>query len=128
MLLLDDRERVREETARMDRERLQGRWISVGGRRAAELQIDGDRYVVRFRNGDLYTGTLTLDPTHRPTEMDMWIEEGPEHHRGKMALAIYHIDGDHLIWSPAEPGCEVRFQAFPPDDDLEHLCLIFRRS
>ena len=128
MLLVEDREKVREESARMDRERLQGKWISIGGRREAQMSVDTDQFVLRFRNGDVYSGTLTLDPTHRPQAMDMVIEEGPEQHRGKTALAIYQIDGDYLIWSPAEPGSEVRYRAFPPEDDHDHLCLVFHRG
>jgi len=128
MLLVDDRERVREEAARIDMERLQGRWESIAGQCAAELVIDGDRYAVRFRNGDSYAGALTVDPTQRPRAMDMTIDEGPAHHRGKPTVAIYQIDGNHLIWAPAEPGAEKRFRAFPPHGCREQLCLVFRRS
>ena len=54
--------------------------------------------------------------------------EGPEAYRGKTALAIYEFDADHLIWCPAEPGREERLRAFPPMDDMGHLCIIFKRE
>ena len=128
MGLILDEVRAREEAARRDRDRLQGTWAFVSGKREAQLLISGHHFTMRFRNGDIYVGTYTLNPTHRPRAMDLVIEEGPEQHRGKTALAIYEIDGEHLIWCPAEPGRSDRLRAFPPEDDLEHLCIIFRRE
>jgi uncharacterized protein (TIGR03067 family) len=122
-----DLDQVREEAARKDRQRLQGVWIFVSGKREAELVITGDHFTMRFRNGDVYVGRLTVDPTHKPRAMDLVIEEGPEHYRGKRALAIYEFDSDHLIWCPSAPGQD-RLRAFPPEDDHGHLCIIFRRQ
>src|SRR5688500_13512690 len=101
---LPDRDQARQDAARRDRERLQGTWGFVSGRREAELIVCGDHYTMRFRNGDVYVGTFQLDPTSRPRAMDLVIREGPDAFRGKTALAIYEFDGDHLIWCPAEPG------------------------
>ena len=123
-----DRERVREEVARRDRERLQGVWVFVSGRREAQLLVSGEHFTMRFRSGDIYVGTYALDPTSRPRAMDLFIQEGPEPYRGKKAQAIYEFDGDHLIWCPAPPGQDDRPRAFPPADDYEHLCIIFRRE
>jgi uncharacterized protein (TIGR03067 family) len=117
-----------KEAARRDQERLQGAWAFVSGRRQAQLLIAGGRYTIRFHNGDIYMGSFALDPTHKPRAMDLVIEEGPERFRGKTALAIYEFDGDHLIWCPTEPGRAQRLRAFPPADDLDHLCLVFRRD
>jgi uncharacterized protein (TIGR03067 family) len=123
-----ERDLMREEAARRDRERLQGAWAFVSGRRQAELQFSGDRFTVRFRNGDLYAGRFTVDPTHKPRAMDLHVEDGPEPSRGKVSRAIYEFDGNHLIWCPAPPGSAKRLRAFPPDDDREHLCIVFRRQ
>ncbi len=120
--------RGREEAARKDRDRLQGVWTFVSGKREAELLITGNRYTMRFRNGDLYVGRFTVDPTNKPRAMDMVIEEGPEPYRGKVAMAIYEFDGDHLLWCPGKPDRGERLRAFPPDDDREHLFIIFRRQ
>jgi uncharacterized protein (TIGR03067 family) len=119
---------VREDAARKDRERLQGVWGFISGRRQAELLIAGDHFTMRFRTGDVYVGRFTVDPTHKPRAMDLLIEDGPEAYRGKTARAIYEFDGDHLLWCPSLPGREDRPRAFPPDDDREHLCIIFRRQ
>jgi uncharacterized protein (TIGR03067 family) len=127
MLLVESRERVLEEVVHLDHTRLQGRWKSIAGQRAAEFVIDGDQYLLRFGNGDTYEGSFCIYPTQRPRAMDMTIQEGPERNRGKTALAIYQIDSDHLIWAPSEPGSNRRLCAFPPEGDRETLCVVFHR-
>jgi uncharacterized protein (TIGR03067 family) len=126
--LLLDPDLFKESAARKDKESLQGTWNFVSGVREAQLLIAGDHFTVRFRTGEIYVGTYHLDPTRKPKAMDLAISEGPPRHRGKTALAIYDLDGDHLIWCPAEPGVGDRLRAFPPEEDLKHLCLIFRRD
>jgi uncharacterized protein (TIGR03067 family) len=126
--LVLDLDGVREEAARKDKERLQGVWNFVSGKREAELLITGDHFTMRFRTGDVYVGRYTVDPTHKPRAMDLVIEDGPEAYRSKTARAIYEFDGDHLIWCPSSPGQEERPRIFPPDEDREHLCIIFRRQ
>lgn len=128
MQTLVDRQRVREDLAAKDRERLQGAWMFVSGHREAHLLVSGDYFTMRFRNGDIYVGTYALDPTQHPRAMDLFISEGPAQFRGKRALAIYEFDGDHLIWCPAEPGKEERLRAFPPCECRDQLCIIFRRE
>jgi uncharacterized protein (TIGR03067 family) len=80
-----------------------------------------------FKNGSIYLGTFRLDPTRKPKAMDMLITEGPDY-QGQTALAIYALDGDHLIWCPAKPGTAERFKYFPPEEDKEHLCVVFHRE
>lgn len=128
MEAMPDLGRAREEAARRDRERMQGVWKFVSGKREAQLLISGEHFTMKFRNGDIYVGTYTLDATAKPKAMDLTIQEGPEAYRGKTALAIYEFDADHLIWCPAEPGRQDRLAAFPGQEDLGHLCIIFRRE
>lgn len=127
-LMLREVERAREEAAQRDLERIQGGWRFVAGQRVATLIVSGDHYTMRFRNGDHYEGTLRLNPLCRPRAMDMTIDEGPENHIGKPVVAIYHFDGDHLIWCPAPPGDERRPESFPTTDQSGVLCLIFCRA
>ena len=127
MLLEIDRERVREEKARIDRERLQGRWVALSGQRADQMYVEDDQFTLTFRNGDVYSGTLTLDPTQRPRAVDLQIEEGPSHYVNKSSQAIYECDGDHLSFAPGRPGTDTRPRAFPPEVDVTQLCLVFRR-
>jgi uncharacterized protein (TIGR03067 family) len=126
--LVIDPDVAREAAAAKDRERLQGTWNFFSGIREAQMLITGDHFTVKFKNGDIYLGSFTLDPTAKPKMMDMTVSEGPEKHRGKTSLVIYELDGDHLIWCPAEPGTGNRQAAFPPDDDTRHLCIVYRRE
>lgn len=128
MLLEIDRERVREEKARIDKERLQGRWVALSGQRADQMHVEDDQFTMRLRNGDVYSGTLTLDPTQHPRAVDLFIEEGPAHYLHQSSPAIYEFDGEHLILSPARPGTDSRPRAFPSEGDASRLCFIFRRS
>ena len=125
---LRESDRARDEEARRDRERLQGDWRSVSDRREAELTITGDAFVMAFRSGESYEGIFHLDPTCRPREIDLRITDGPAEHRGLGALAIYQIDGDHLIWATGRPGTGERPGSFPHEGDPGQLCLIFRRA
>jgi len=126
--MLRDVEVVKGDAARRDKDKLQGAWLFMSGKREAQLLFAGEHFTIRFKNGDVYVGTFGLDPTRHPRAMDMHIHEGPERFKGKTALAIYEFDGNHLIWCPAEPGREERLRAFPPDEDLNHLCIIFKRD
>jgi uncharacterized protein (TIGR03067 family) len=123
-----DVELAREAAAQQDIERLQGTWEFVSGIRQAQMRIAGDQFTVTFKNGDVYVGTYTLDATTRPRMMDMTVREGPDKHRGKTSLVIYDLDGDRLIWCPAEPGTGNRLRDFPDDGDKIHLCITFRRD
>jgi uncharacterized protein (TIGR03067 family) len=107
---------------------LQGTWFSVLGRREAQFFVSGNRFTVRFADGDIYMGTFEVNPTTRPRAMDMRIEEGPLQHKGKIALCIYELDGPILRWCAALPGHTERLRAFPAVDDVQALCLLFQRE
>lgn len=111
-----------------DLEGLQGAWVSVAGRRPAQLLVAGNHYAFRFLDGEIYIGTFDVDADGRPKSMRMTIDEGPARYRGKAALCIYELGDDSLRWCPTEPGSDRRLTAFPPPEDCKHLCLIFRRD
>jgi uncharacterized protein (TIGR03067 family) len=117
-----------EHEGRDDLEALQGRWVSVAGRRPAELLISGSHYTVRFADGAIYMGALELTPETRPRAMDMLIHEGPAHHKGRTALCIYELDGSTLRWGTTGPGRGERLTTFPAEDGGYVLCLVFRRE
>jgi uncharacterized protein (TIGR03067 family) len=111
-----------------DHDRLQGAWEFVSGRRPAQLIVSGHHCIVKFRNGDIYVGFFELDPACRPKRINVLVREGPEHHRGKVSLGIYEFDGELFRWAPNDPGVEERHTTFPPEDDAQHLTLVFRRE
>ena len=119
---------AREAATARDRERLQGAWSFVTGRRKVQLLIEGDHFTARFNNGDVYAGTVEIDPTKKPKAMDMSIAEGPDRYKGLVAHCIYALDGDHLVWCSGDPGAADRPKAFPPTASPEFLCVVFRRE
>ena len=64
--LLLDPDVAREAAIQRDKERLQGTWNFVSGLREAQMLIAGDHFTVKFKNGDIYLGVYTLDPTAKP--------------------------------------------------------------
>jgi uncharacterized protein (TIGR03067 family) len=90
--------------------------------------VAGNHFLMKFRDGDLYVGTFTLDPTRRPKAMDMTIDQGPERHRGKTARCIYRLTGGELRWCPVEPGRDDRLKAFPDCSDPKFVCTVFERE
>src|SRR5205823_2890957 len=98
------------------------------GRWPCQLTFADHNFVVRFQNGDLFMGTYTVDPTHKPGLMEMTIEEGPEHFKGLTALCLYDLDGEQLHWCPNEPGSSNRYDAFPKESEGKHPTLHFRRD
>jgi uncharacterized protein (TIGR03067 family) len=126
--LLSETDNRLDELARRDQDRLQGTWVFFSGTREAHLEVVGAQFTIRFKNGDSYRGTLSLDPSCKPRAMDLLIVEGPDRHRGKRALAIYALDGDRLIWCPSRPGETDRPTFFPPNEDTQRLCIVFQRN
>src|SRR5581483_7253550 len=69
-----------------DLERLQGAWVSTAGKRHALLLIAGSHFLIRFKEGDLFVGSVQVDESCYPKHMDMRIEEGSARYVGKTAL------------------------------------------
>jgi uncharacterized protein (TIGR03067 family) len=111
-----------------DLAQLQGAWMSIAGRRQAELLIAGNLFSIKFLDGAIYMGTFEIDPAEQPCEMDMRIDEGPIKHKGNITLCVYDLTGDTLRWCPGQPGSEERPQGFCDEDDPNGLCVVFRRE
>lgn len=108
-------------------DRLQGAWITISGKRQAELLIAGHHLTIHFGDGDIYMGSFTLGTSGRRMTLDVRVEEGPPRHQGLPVLCICELEGDTLRWCNATPGETVRPTAF--DAHNPHLlCLIFRRE
>jgi uncharacterized protein (TIGR03067 family) len=87
-----------------DGDTLQGTWLpstaEVGGkmlpdevRKTIKLVVKDDKYTVTVGKA-VDRGTLKLNPSAKPKEMDITGTEGPN--KGKTILAIYERDGDTL--------------------------------
>ena len=91
---------MRKEKA--DTDLLQGSWsvvtLEVEGQRmpsemlsAARIVVKGDRFQ-SLGMGATYEGTLKLDATITPKELDLTFAAGPE--KGNTSLGIYELAGD----------------------------------
>jgi uncharacterized protein (TIGR03067 family) len=125
--LTTENESLSDILAREDAEQLQGDWLYLAGNRVADITFAGDQFTVRFSNGDVFRGTFTLQPQHRPKAIDLHIQEGPRH-AGKVSLGLYQIDGKYLLLCPGIPGSGERPPFFPPANDRELLSITFKRA
>jgi uncharacterized protein (TIGR03067 family) len=107
---------------------LQGSWHSIGGRHRAEFLIAGRLFTFRLEDHAIYMGSLELDPVATPMRMDIRIEEGPSHHKGKSAACIYAVDGEYLRFCATQPGKPEILDDFPSENDPKYLLVVFRRA
>lgn len=107
---------------------IQGDWLTLEGRRAGELFINGRTYTLRFLDGTTYKGTFVLQADQTPRTMIMHIEDGPPRHKGKSAWCLYALELGLLRWCPTEPGSDDRLATFPSLDDSRYLSTVFRRD
>lgn len=98
--------------AKDELDKLQGTWArttaEVNGKPAPEgelknttLVIQGDQYTLKTPDRDR-KGTLKLDPTKSPKEIDLTPSAGPN--KGKTLHGIYELDGDTFRYCLAVDG------------------------
>lgn len=93
-----------EDAAKKDLEKFQGNWQLISMERDGKktpqedakkikLTIQDNRFVLRKDGEVISEGTMSLDPTKKPKEIDETITTGPN--KGKVFSAIYEIDDEH---------------------------------
>jgi uncharacterized protein (TIGR03067 family) len=93
-----------DDAAKKDLEKFQGNWQLISAERDGKktpdedakkitLTIQGNKFVLRKDGVIISEGTMTLDPTKKPKEIDETITTGPN--KGKEFSAIYEIDDEH---------------------------------
>jgi uncharacterized protein (TIGR03067 family) len=85
-----------------DLEKLQGTWnisaLEVEGNSTPEAMLENAQVTVKGKRftstgmGAKYEGSLKLDSSANPRQIDMQFDAGPEH--GNVNLGIYQLDGD----------------------------------
>jgi uncharacterized protein (TIGR03067 family) len=99
-----------DDAAKKELKKLAGTYVMVSGESKAEklsedrikdttMKIDGAKYTANF-GGDAVTGTLKLDPTKTPKEIDATDSEG------KTILGIYKFKKGQFTVCFAPPGKE----------------------
>jgi uncharacterized protein (TIGR03067 family) len=95
---------ARDDAAKKDLGKFQGNWQLISAERDGKktpqeevkkitLSIQGNKFVLRKDTVIISEGTMTLDPTKKPREIDETITTGPT--KGKVFSAIYEIDDEH---------------------------------
>ncbi len=92
-----------DDAATKDLAKFQGNWTLISAERDGKktpeeeakkikLTIQGNKFVLRKDSVVISEGTMTLDPSKRPREVDESITTGPN--KGKVFSAIYEIDDE----------------------------------
>ena len=106
---------VSDDAAKKDLEKFQGNWLLISLERDGKktppeeakkftLPIQGNKFMLRKDAVIISEGTMTLDLTKKPKEIDETITTGPN--KGKMFMAIYEIDDEQHKICFAAPGKE----------------------
>jgi uncharacterized protein (TIGR03067 family) len=83
---------------------LQGTWQTDGDGIDAKWTFEGETLKATV-NGQDYTCKVKADPDAKPNAtLELTINEGPEDAKGKVAKAIYKLDGEKLKICVSTPG------------------------
>jgi uncharacterized protein (TIGR03067 family) len=91
--------------------KLQGMWVAVSGEAegaekevagAEQLEFDGEAFNTWHGGHVEEKGTIRLDPSRNPMEIDLTVQEGKN--EGKTHLAIYAWDGANVKFCMAKEG------------------------
>jgi uncharacterized protein (TIGR03067 family) len=111
---------------------LQGRWVVTGGEHNAKpmnalnggvMTISGNAFEIRTASGNMLKGTLRLDASKQPAQMDMI------HADGVQWEAIYEATADTLRLNYVVKGeKDPRPAAFTTSDRTEESIVILQRE
>jgi uncharacterized protein (TIGR03067 family) len=96
---------------------IQGTWVTPENSNLdAKWVFKGEKLIASV-NGMDYEGKVKVDDKAKPhATLDIELTEGPEDAKGKIAKAVYKLDGDKLIVCVAHPGLD-RPKDFEPQPD-----------
>ena len=87
------------------------------------MTIAGDAFEVRTASGNMLKGTLRLDPSKQPAQMDMI------HADGARWEAIYIVEGETFRMNYVEAGGkDARPATFTTNDTTEATVIVLRRE
>ena len=113
-------------------EGLQGRWVVLGGEHDGKpmdgikggiIVIAGTTFEIRTASGNMLKGTLRLDASKQPAQMDL------VHADGKVWEAIYEVTGDKARLNYVEAGgADRRPEDFTTSDKTEASIVLLGRE
>jgi len=120
--------------AKADQDKLQGTWQVLSAQflgkeaegeegdmiRKGKCVVKGNH--MQFRHG----GPFTLDPSKKPKELDLDMQEGPDNERGTWR-GIYELKGDELTLVFALPNTD-RPREFKTEQGVMHMMMKLKRA
>jgi uncharacterized protein (TIGR03067 family) len=128
---------ARDDAAKKDLEKFQGKWNLVSAQRDGKpmpqeevkklkLTIEANRFVLRRESATISEGSFTvLDAVGSPKKIDETLTTGPN--TGRVFLAIYEIDDEQHRICFAAPGKE-RPTAFASEPGSGQLLQVWKRD
>ena len=111
---------------------LQGRWVVTGaehngkpmnGLNGGVMTVSGSAFEIRTASGNMLKGTLRLDTSMKPSQMDM------VHADGVQWEAIYEVTGDSFRLNYVVKGeKDPRPAAFATSEKTEESLIVLRRE
>jgi uncharacterized protein (TIGR03067 family) len=91
---------------------IQGRWVGFEKDASEKLTLEfsGNQFTYwDSKTNEIGGGTFVINDTAQPKQMDLTFERiDPAELRGKVAPAIFELNGDSLTFAGAEPGSTQR--------------------
>ena len=121
-----------------DVDKFQGTWAFVTWEqngmplRPADLKmlqmvVDRDRYELKRNDEINEAGTIKVDSTKSPKQIELKITKGDD--AGKTQLGVYELDGDTLKFCVSiPPGSKERPSAFETKEGSNTLLLVLKRK
>lgn len=111
---------------------LQGRWVVTGAEhngkpldaiKGGVMTISGEAFEIRTASGNMLKGTLRLDPSTQPAQMDLL------HADGEKWEAIYDVSGGTFRINYVEAGGkDARPSGFTTSEKTEESLVVMRRE
>lgn len=114
-------------------EKLKGTWIVESLQRGDEADpnakgnkfiVENDRFTIKTNSGEM-KGTLWLDGSKKPSQMDVMITDGPQ---TGTALGICEVKGDELRVALSQPGGKERPKELVAKAGAMYLYIVLKRE
>ena len=126
------------DAAKKDKEALQGAWRIVssetGGKDQTEefkdhlLVFEGNTFALKKGDEVGLKGTFKLDPSKKPSAIDITITAGREGDEGKVLHGIYELGQGALKWCTSEPGGADRPKEFSTKEGVNHMLVTLKKE
>ena len=110
-----------------DLKAMQGEWVPVGGdAEDSTWEIKGQTLNSKVSDRG-YVAKMALKEKEQPPAIDFEIVDGPDDVKGKIALAIYKLEGDNLTFCVSLPGRTERPTEFQRVEDQQFVIKLKRK-